>query len=280
MMMENVNYGRDELMWLNMCRQGVIGELLHGEAAYIHELRWQMNELTRGTGSWRTKYYSKANGGNLYPTHGLGPVAQYMNIARTEDHFDRLVSYASPGRGRTVYARQHFPPDHPWNEMRFQGGDISTQILKTKLGRTILIQWDETSPRPYTRHNLIQGTRGTLAGFPTRVAVEGRGNYHEWTQGKELEPIYAEFEHPLYKRVGQLAAKMGGHGGMDFIMLVRMVECLRNGEPLDQNVYEGALWSAVRPLSSQSETDGGEPQKFPDFTQGRWQTTKPLEIVS
>jgi len=280
MMMENVNYGREELMYLNMCRQGVIGELLHGEAAYIHELRGQMNQVERGTGSWRTGYYTTADGGNLYPTHGLGPVAQYMNLARGEDMFGRLVSFASPARGRDLYAKAKFPPDHKWNQMEFECGDISTQIIKTKLGRTILVQWDETSPRPYSRHNLIQGTKGTLAGFPNRAAIEGRGSYHEWLEGEEFAKLYEEFEHPLYKRMGELAVKMGGHGGMDFIMLARMVECLRNGQPLDQNVYEGAFWSAVRPLSAQSEAQGGMPQVFPDFTRGNWESTRPLAVVT
>jgi len=280
MMMENCNYGREELMFLNMTRQGVIGELLHGEAAYIHELRGQMMEVERGTGSWRTKYYSKANGGNLYPTHGLGPVAQYMNIARTDDLFDRLVSYSSPGRGRALYAKAKFPADHKWNQMKFECGDISTQLIKTKLGRTIMVQWDETNPRPYSRHDLIMGTKGALAGYPERAAIEGRGSYHEWIEGDDFKKLYEEFEHPLYKRMGELAVKMGGHGGMDFIMLARIVECLRNGDPLDQNVYEGAFWSAVRPLSSESEREGGDPQKFPDFTRGHWKTTAPLAIIA
>lgn len=280
MMMENCNYGREELMFLNMARQGVIGELLHGEASYIHELRGQMMEVERGTGSWRTKYYAKANGGNLYPTHGLGPVAQYMNVARTDDAFERLVSFASPARGRAAYAKAKFPADHKWNQMQFECGDISTQIIKTHLGRTIMVQWDETSPRPYTRHDLIQGTKGTLAGYPLRAAIEGRASYHEWIEEKDFAQLYQEFEHPLYKRMGALAVKMGGHGGMDFIMLCRMVECLRNGEPLDQNVYEGAFWSAVRPLSAKSEAEGGQPQLFPDFTRGDWKTTRPLGIIS
>jgi predicted dehydrogenase len=280
MMMENCNYGREELLFLNLCRRGVIGELLHGEAAYIHELRDQMNEVERGTGSWRTKYYSPADGGNLYPTHGLGPVAQYMNIARTDDMFERLVSFSSPARGRALYAKTNFPAGHKWNQMKFECGDISTQIIKTRMGRTILVQWDETNPRPYTRHNLIQGTKGALAGYPSRAAIEGRGSYHEWLEGEEFDKLYAEYEHPLYKRMGELAVKMGGHGGMDFIMLCRMVECLRQGQPLDQNVYEGALWSAVRPLSSKSETEGGAPQLFPDFTRGGWKTTATLGIVT
>lgn len=280
MMMENVNYGREELMFLNMVRQGVIGDLLHGEASYIHELRSQMFDQERGTGSWRTYHYSGRNG-NLYPTHGLGPVAQYMNLARTEDTFGRLVSFGSPALGRAAFAKKNFPADHQWNKLNYTCADISTSIIKTKLGRTIMVQWDETSPRPYCRHNLIQGVLGTLAGFPTRVAGEFTDNYHEWTEGKEaLAPIYEKYDHPLYSRLGALARKMGGHGGMDFIMLCRIVECLRRGEPMDQNVYEGAFWSAVSPLSEKSVAEEGMPQVFPDFTRGDWVHTQPLGIIS
>ncbi len=283
MMMENVNYGRDELMYLNMCRKGVIGEILHGEASYIHELRGQMNEVERGTGSWRTYQYAKRNG-NLYPTHGLGPVAQYMNLARSEDNFSRLVSFSSPGLGRNSYAKQHFDKDHKWNQLDFKGGDINTSIIKTTLGRTIMVQWDETSPRTYTRLNLIQGTKGTLAGFPTRIALEGgvegaTESHHEWAQGDQLDAMYEKYDHPLYKRLGELAKKMGGHGGMDFIMRYRIIECLQNGLPIDQNVYEGCFWSAVGPLSEASVAQNGTPREFPDFTRGAWKNTNPLEIV-
>ncbi len=281
MMLENVNYGRDELMFLNMCRQNVIGELLHGEAAYIHELRGQMHEVERGTGSWRTYHYANSNG-NLYPTHGLGPVAQYMNLARTDDCFGRIVSFSSPARGRAAYAAKKFPADHKWNKLQFNGGDINTSIIKSTMGKTIMVQWDETSPRPYTRLNLIQGVLGTLAGFPTRVAGEqlGNGNYHEWIEGGALAPIYEKYEHPLWKRMGDLAQKMGGHGGMDFIMLSRVIECLRNGEPMDQNVYEGCFWSVVNELSIKSVAQGGMPQVFPDFTRGDWRTTAPLGVIA
>lgn len=283
MMMENVNYGREELLYLNMCRQGVIGELLHGEASYIHELRGQMNQVDRGTGSWRTFHYAGRDG-NLYPTHGLGPVAQYMNLARGDDNFQRLVSYSSPGRGRNLYAEKNFPADHKWNRLDFKGGDINTSIIKTTLGRTVMVQWNETSPRPYSRHNMIQGTKGTLAGFPTRVAIEGgvegaADDHHLWTEGEKLEAIYEKYEHPLYTRLGELARKMGGHGGMDFIMRYRIIECLREGQPLDQNLYEGAFWSAVAPLSEASVKADGAPQEFPDFTRGEWRNTESLGIV-
>nr|WP_299175525.1 Gfo/Idh/MocA family oxidoreductase [uncultured Allomuricauda sp.] len=282
MMLENVNYSRDELMFLNMCRKGVIGEVLHGEAAYIHELRFQMEEQQRGTGSWRTHHYAHRNG-NLYPTHGLGPVAQYMNLGREEDSFESIVSFSTPARGRTDYAKKNYPNDHKWNQLDYKGGDLNTSIVKTTLGRTIMVQWDETSPRPYSRLNLIQGTKGTLAGFPTRVALEGgfKGlteDHHTWIQGEQLQKLYDQYDHPLYKRLNQ-TAKGSGHGGMDGIMIYRVVECLQKGLPLDQNVYEGCFWSAVAPLSERSVASGGAPQPFPDFTRGNWKETSPLGII-
>jgi predicted dehydrogenase len=283
MMMENVNYSRDELMFLNMCRQGLLGDLLHAEAAYIHELRWQMEEQERGTGSWRTHHYAKRNG-NLYPTHGLGPVAQYMNLARGEDTFGSLVSFSTPALGRADYANKNYGDDHKWNALDFKGGDLNTSIIKTQLGRTIMVQWDETSPRPYSRLNLIQGTRGALAGFPTRVALEGgvmgiTKDHHRWVQGDKLAEVYEQYDHPLYKRLND-KTKDSGHGGMDGMMMYRIVECLQQGEPLDQNVYEGCLWSAVAPLSERSVASGGAPQPFPDFTRGNWADTSPLGIIS
>ena len=283
MMMENVNYSRDELLFLNLCRQGLLGDLLHAEAAYIHELRWQMEEQERGTGSWRTYHYANRNG-NLYPTHGLGPVAQYMNLARGEDTFDTLVSFSTPALGRKAYAQKNYPEDHKWNQLNYKGGDLNTSIIKTQLGRTVMVQWDETSPRPYSRLNLIQGTLGTLAGFPTRVALEGgvlgiTKDHHSWVQGEAMAAVYEKYDHPLYKRLNS-QAKGSGHGGMDGIMMYRIVECLQQGQPLDQNLYEGCFWSAVSPLSEASVASGGQPQQFPDFTRGQWNNTAPLAIIS
>jgi predicted dehydrogenase len=283
MMMENVNYGRDELLFLNMCRLGVVGELLHGEAAYIHDLRTQMDEVERGTGSWRTYHYARRNG-NLYPTHGLGPVAQYMNLGRTEDTFKSLVSYSTPAMGRALYARKNYPADHKWNQMHYKGGDMNTSIIKTNMGRTILVQWDETSPRPYSRLNLIQGTKGILAGFPTRVALEDgvegiTESHHQWAEGEQLATLYEKYDHPLYKRLSS-TTRESGHGGMDGMMVYRIIECLRNGLPLDQNLYEGCFWSAVTPLSELSVANEGAPQTFPDFTRGNWKETKPLDIIT
>ena len=148
MMMENVNYGREELLYLNLCRKGIIGDILHGEAAYIHDLRYQMKNEKTGEGVWRPYHLAKRDG-NLYPTHGLGPVAQYMNLARTDDQFNTIISYSTPAIGRNKYAKENFSEENLWNKIDFKGGDLNTSIIKTTLGRTIMVQWDETSPRPY-----------------------------------------------------------------------------------------------------------------------------------
>jgi len=310
MMMENVCYGRDELMVLNMVRQGVFGELLHGEAAYIHELRWQMKELDRKTGSWRTYWHTRTNG-NLYPTHGLGPVSQYMNINRG-DRFDYLTSTSSPALGRQAYAKREFSAQHERNQLKYIAGDINTTVIKTMLGRTIMVQHDTTTPRPYSRHNYIQGTNGAFSGFPNKIAVEkppqailshyqadyqaalkkwenenktayelskpSQPSFHQWDY--QLEKWQTEFDHPIWLRMGNEAEKNGGHGGMDFLMLWRMIYCLRNGEALDQDVYDAAAWSVIAPLSADSVTDRSNSKDIPDFTRGIWQSAQPLPIIS
>ncbi len=275
MMMENVCYGREELMALNMVREGVLGELLHGEAAYIHELRWQMKDIEEGTGSWRTAWHARRNA-NLYPTHGLGPIAQYMDINRG-DRFDYLTSMSSPALGRQAYAAREFPPDHQRNNARYICGDMNTSLIKTVRGRTIMVQHDTTTPRPYTRHNLIQGTNGVYAQYPNRFALESEGDFHEWQH--DITSLEERYEHALWKELEAEATASIGHGGMDFVMLWRIAWCLRNGVPLDQNVYDAAAWSAVTPLSEASNADRGSSKDFPDFTRGAWQTAQPLTVT-
>jgi len=218
-----------------------------------------------------------------------------MSLGRTEDTFARLVSFSSPAKGRAAYAKKSTKLSNPeFKNLDFKGGDLNTSIIKTALGRTIMVQWDETTPRPYSRHNLIMGVNGVLAGFPNRMSIEGITQDHSkgWAEdledanGKPIEgaqkweEIASKYEHPYFKRMGELGKKMGGHGGMDFLMLYRIIECLRGGLPLDQNVYEGAFWSAVGPLTEASVAADGAPQAFPDFTRGGWKTTKPLAIIS
>ena len=279
MMMENVCYGREELLVLNMCRKGVFGDLLHGEGAYIHDLRFQMHQIESGCGSWRTYHYTKRNG-NLYPTHGLGPIAQYMSINRG-DRFDYMSSVGSPSLARAQYAKEQFPEGHERRSLKFICNDINTSIIKTALGRTIMVQWDEQLPRPYNRLNFIQGTRGCWGGFPDRCVIEGKTpSAGDWSEGDGLNALYKEFEHPMWTRIGEEARKAGGHGGMDFVMLWRMVYCLRNGLALDQDVYDAAAWSVISPLSEWSVAHRSQSVDIPDFTRGNWKTAAPLAIVS
>ncbi|WP_338849352.1 Gfo/Idh/MocA family oxidoreductase [Massilia sp. W12] len=287
MMLENVCYGREELMLLNMVRAGLFGELLHGEAAYIHDLRWQIKELERSTGSWRTLWHTRKNG-NLYPTHGLGPIAQYFGINRG-DRFLYLNSQSSPARSFAAYSQREFPPEHPRNKLQYINGDLNTSLIKCASGRTIMLQHDTATPRPYTRHNFVLGTNGAFGGFPARIALEyldgkkrmsadGKHEaFHEWEH--DMAPWQKRFDHPLWKKLEALALKNGGHGGMDFIMLWRIVYCLRHGLPLDQDVYDAAAWSAIFPLSCASVADRGNAKDVPDFTRGGWQSAKPWPVV-
>ncbi len=275
MMLENVCYGRDELMVLNMVSQGLFGEITHGEAAYIHELRWQMKEVEHKTGSWRTDWHAKRRG-NLYPTHGLGPIAQYMDINRG-DRFDFMSSMDSPALGRAIYGKENFAKDHKRNKAKYIAGDMNTTIIKTIKGKTIMLQHDTTTPRPYSRHNLIQGTEGAFAGFPNRIALDASGDYHKWDY--DMDKWYAKYDHPLWTKLQKEAEENGGHGGMDFIMMWRIIYCLRNGLPLDQNVYDAVAWSSINYLSHQSVTNRSKVVDIPDFTRGVWEKTKTLSLA-
>jgi len=305
MMMENVCYGRDEMMVLNMVQLGLFGEITHGEGAYIHDLRWQMKEIARKTGSWRTYYHTKMQG-NIYPTHGLGPVAQYMGINRG-DRFDYMTSMSSPALGRAAYAEREFPASHERNRLKYIKGDMNSTLVKTSNGRSIVVQYDTTTARPYSRLNLVQGTGGAFAGFPNRIALEqapdqiraeydaeyqerlddwnasgqqgrkpGPQSFHRWDV--DMDKWYRRFDHPFWKSMKETAERAGGHGGMDFMMLWRIVQCLREGIALDQNVYDGAAWSSLFPLSHDSVTNKSKAVDIPDFTRGVWQTADPLKI--
>jgi len=273
-MLENCCYGSNELMVLNMCRKGVFGELTHGEAAYIHDLRGLKFSESAYQGMWRL-IHSQQRNGNVYPTHGLGPVSQYMNINRG-DRFDYMVSMSSAQRGLSAYALKKFGKDSPQAKQTYALGDMNTSIIHTVNGCTVMVQHDTTSPRPYSRLNMISGTLGTFADYPARIALEPHA--HKWND-KVLADCKDKYAHPLWKQVGELAKKVGGHGGMDYIMDYRLIYCLRNGLPLDMDVYDAATWSAVCQLSEKSVANRSKSIDFPDFTRGAWKTMKPLEIV-
>ena len=272
-MMENCCYDRIELMTLNLVRRGILGEVLHAEAGYLHDLR-EVKFSNGGEGLWRRAWSQKLNG-NLYPTHGLGPVSQCLNINRG-DAFDFLVSLSSPTRGLHEYALEKFGPDSPQAKERFVLGDVNTSLIKTRLGKTIILIHDTNLPRPYTRINLVQGTKGLAHKWPDRVYIEGMaGKPHEWD---DFEKFAAEFEHPLWKAIAA-KGEGRGHGGMDYIEDYRLVSSLRKGEPLDQDVYDAAAWSSIVGASVQSVAGKGRPVEIPDFTRGKWKTNPPLGII-
>jgi predicted dehydrogenase len=273
-MMENCCYDRIELMTLNIVRQGVLGEVLHAEAGYLHDLR-EVKFSSEGEGLWRRVWSQKFNG-NLYPTHGLGPVAQCMNINRG-DAFDFLVSVSSPTRGLHEYAVAKFGPDSPQAKERFVLGDVNTSLIRTKLGKTIILIHDTNLPRPYNRINLVQGTKGLAHKWPDRIYIEGRSAQAD--QWDDFEKFAAQFEHPLWKAIAARAAGRG-HGGMDYIEDYRLIWSLRKGEPLDQDVYDAAAWSAIVGASCESVAKFSKPVAIPDFTRGKWKTNPPLGIVT
>lgn len=273
-MQENCCYDRIELMTLNLVRRGVLGEVLHAEAGYLHDLR-DVKFSSQGEGLWRRAHSIKRNG-NLYPTHGLGPVAQCLSINRG-DQFDYLVSMSGPTRGLHEYAVEKFGPDSPQAKERYALGDVNTSLIQTKNGKTIILIHDTNLPRPYTRINLVQGTKGIAHKWPDRIYVEGRAaKPHEWD---DFDKFAAEFEHPLWQALAQ-KGEGRGHGGMDFIEDYRLVWSLRKGEPTDQDVYDAAAWSAVIDLSCKSVAKRGKPIDFPDFTRGKWRTNPPLGIIT
>jgi predicted dehydrogenase len=258
-MMENVNYGRWEMMVFHMVRQGMFGEVLHGEGGYLHDLRG-------------IKF--SARNGNLYPTHGLGPVANCMDINRG-DRFEYLVSMSGPSRGLQQYAQEHFPAGSSQRQERFVLGDVNASLIKTTRGRTIYVVHDTNLPRPYSRIHVVQGTKGLFQGYPNRVHIEGRSPEHRWEPAEEY---LEEFEHPLWRAKGDIG-EGAGHGSMDYLEDYRLITCLREGKPTDMNVYDAAALSAVTELSERSVASRSQPADFPDFTRGRWKTNPPLGVV-
>ncbi|MBP6979296.1 MAG: Gfo/Idh/MocA family oxidoreductase [Lentimicrobiaceae bacterium] len=277
MMLENCCYDFFELATLNMARQGVFGEIMHAECAYIHDLRWLKFDWEKGYyDMWRLKYSMKHTG-NPYPTHGLGPVAQIMGINRG-DRMEYITSMSTNQAGMSLYAASTFGKDSPEARQHYELGDMNTTLARTTQGKTIMIQHDTTSPRPYSRIHLISGTRGIAQKWPDqRIALEPES--HKWLEKDEMEKLLKEYEHPLARKVGEKAKEVGGHGGMDFIMDYRTIQCLRKGLPLDQNVYDAAAWSSIVELSERSVRNQSQSLEVPDFTRGEWESQIPLGIV-
>lgn len=261
-MIENCCYGYNEMLVNRMVKAGLFGALLHAECAYDHDLRGIVFQNV-SEGLWRRAEHIGRNG-NLYPTHGLGPVAFYLGIHKG-DRFDHIVSMSSPEAGLTEYRKAKVPAGDPKWQEKYDCGDVNTSLLKTALGRTIVLQHNVSNPRPYDRINLIAGTKGIFRDYPPRIFFDGQKD-EKWGSLKHWK---ARYEDPLWTQLKKAASK-GGHGGMDYVMNWRLVDCVRRGLVPDMNVYDAAAWSAPGPLSEMSVAAGSAPVKFPDFMRGRW----------
>ena len=274
MMLENCNYDFFELATLNMAQQGIFGDLMHAEGAYNHDLReTNFNEKTGYHDMWRLKY-NEVHTGNPYATHGLGPIAHALNIHRG-DKMDYLVSMSTNQKGMTEYAKEKFGKNSEYAKHEYMLGDMNNTIIRTANGKTILLQHDITSPRPYSRLHVLSGTKGFVQKYPNQgIALEPSA--HEFLSQQKLDSILKVYEHPFIKEIGEKARKVGGHGGMDFIMDYRLIYCLRKGLPLDEDVYDAAEWSCIGELTEASVLNGSMRVKVPDFTRGTWNKLKKL----
>ena len=277
MMLENCCYDFFELTTLNMAQKGLFGELVHAECAYIHDLRELFFDKENGFYEmWRLRYNEKHTG-NPYPTHGIGPVAQILNINRG-DRMEYLTSMSTNQFGMSLYAADKFGINSYEAKKEYKRGDMNSTLIKTNKGKTIMLQHDVTSPRPYDRIHKLSGTKGYAQKYPDeRLALEP--NAHNFCSREEFDRLMAEYEHPLSKKMKEQAQRVGGHGGMDFIMDYRLVYCLRNGLPLDQDVYDAATWSSLVELTELSVQKNSQPVQIPDFTRGNWNLQKGFQLI-
>ena len=275
MMLENCCYDFFELLTLNMVRQGLLGDIVHGEGAYLHFLLDQNFSKDYYYDFWRLK--ENLRNGNLYPTHGLGPVAQVMNINRG-DRMDLLVSgqsqdFSMHAKAVSLAATDSFYA--AYTEKKFRG-NMNTTSIKTSQGRSIMLQHDVSSPNIYSRIYKISGTRGSVLKYPLpgKIAI----GHENWLTEEEYNKMENSYSPPIIKKMGEMAKQVGGHGGMDFLMDWHTIDCLRNGLPLDMDVYDAAAWSSVAPLSEWSVANDSKPIAIPDFTRGYWKTNTPVDI--
>jgi predicted dehydrogenase len=275
-MMENCCYDREEMIILNMVRQGVFGELLHAECGYLHDLRNHKLSRTYYEGRWRLAHSVRRNG-DLYPTHGLGPVCQWLDVNRG-NRLESLLSVSTKSRGLNLWAAKLFGADSQEARQKYALGDVVNTFIRTARGETILLTHDTNTPRPYSRRGVLQGTRGIVEKYPTpaRVYIEGTSPHDEWDT---LQKYADKYEHPIWRAL-QEQSKDAGHGGMDYIEDFRLVQCLRAGTPTDMDVYDGAAWSSVSELTEKSIASRGQPVDCPDFTRGAWEERPQLWIVT
>ena len=280
MMLENCVYDFFELTCLNMAQQGLFGEVLHAEGAYIHNLEpfWDYYH-----NNWRLDFNQK-HSGDVYATHGFGPDCQVLNIHRG-DKLEYLVSMDTKSVVGLEVAKEKMGVD------TFANGDQTSTLVKTRNGKTVLIQHNVYTPRPYDRMYQLVGTKGFADKYPNSAfafepdqIADAAAEYdnlssHSYVPREVRDSLMAKYKHPIAKEIEEKAREVGGHGGMDFIMDYRLVWCLRNGKPLDMDVYDAAEWSCLGELTAASIANGSKPVKIPDFTRGRWNKVNGLKLA-
>ena len=275
MMAENYCFNNEELCVLNMINQGVFGDLTNAEGEYIHDLRKHLLDKTYYENQWRIKHHQTKNG-NFYTGHGLGPVSSYMDIGRG-DNYDHLVSMSSLESSLSDAAEK----ENFWAK-EFTCGDMNTTLIKTKKGKSIMLQFDTHTGRPYSRLNTVTGTKAVHQGYPSRLYIGHKDLQwgHSWLKDEDYKNYREKYDHPLWKKLReQIDANAVGHGGMDFVMIYRLIRCLNQGLPLDINLYDSVLWSAITPLSQLSVANNSASTKIPDFTGGTWKTPRNNEVL-
>jgi predicted dehydrogenase len=275
-MIENCCYNREELWIMNMIQEGVFGELTHAECAYNHDLRALLLHETYYKNQWRMKHHTERNG-NFYTTHGIGPVSFYMDIGRG-DTFKYLTSMSSKEQSLSAAVKKtnsNFPS--------VKCGDVNTSLIKTENGKSIMLQFDVHTGRPYSRINQLVGTKAVHEGYPSRLYIDGEELEfwgHRWLSEEDYLTYSKKYEHPMMSKLKKISDSFKqGHGGMDFIMIYRLISCLNKGIPLDINVYDSVMWSAITPLSELSVSLDSQPIAFPDFTGGNWKEKRASEIM-
>lgn len=285
MILENVCYRRDVMAVLNMVRQGMFGTLSHVQCGYQHDLREvkfndginpygggvEFGEKGFSEAKWRTQHSVDRNG-DLYPTHGLGPVAEMLNINRG-NQFLYLTSMASPSMGLHDYIVKKGGENHPNAKVKFKLGDVVQTMIKCANGETILITHDTNLPRPYSLGFRVQGTNGIWTEDNKSIYLDGVSpKKHSW---EEFKPYQEKYDHPLWKNHAS-DAENAGHGGIDYFVLRAFIEAIKNKVAPPIDVYDAAAWSAISPLSEESIKKGSTAVQIPDFTRGKWKTNKPI----
>lgn len=277
MLLENYAFQRSAMAVLNMVRKGLFGELIHCQCGYEHDLRERIVK-GKGTGitlpeggDFRT-HHNRTRNGDIYPTHGLGPMAHCLNIHRG-NRFVSLTSTASKSRGLNTWAEKNLGPNDPETKRKWAIGDIVTTVIKCENGETVIVNHDVTLPRPMHHMCRVQGTKGIWERSLNSIYIDGLSpKEHTW---EPFDKYLTEYEHPMWKEYLKSGIKQG-HWGTDYLTLNAFAQCAKNKRPVPIDVYDAAAWRAVSPLSERSIADGNKPIEFPDFTRGKWKTNPPI----